>query len=134
MHEKPPYIPTNQPNQAKPSQTRPDLSSNKQVFRSYGGEDSSSDISRGKSPQPATTKQTIYLDMPKKTRACLRPPYLIYLHPGIFAGTVGVRRLLKLFAKYNITTTWYIPGHSLDTFPEECAMIRDAGHEMYVHV
>ena len=50
---------------------------------------------------------------------------------GLFAGTVGVRRLLKLFEKYNIKTTWFIPGHSLETFPEECAMIRDAGHEMY---
>ncbi|KAI9816617.1 MAG: hypothetical protein M1827_001750 [Pycnora praestabilis] len=66
---------------------------------SYGGEDSTSDISR-----------------------------------GLFAGTVGVRRLLKLFEKYNIKTTWFIPGHSLETFPEECAMIRDAGHEMYVNV
>ena len=36
-----------------------------------------------------------------------------------------------LFAKYNIKTTWFIPGHSLETFPKECAMIRDAGHEMY---
>ena len=50
---------------------------------------------------------------------------------GLFAGTVGVRRLLKLFAKYDIKTTWFIPGHSLETFPEECTMIRDAGHEMY---
>ncbi len=49
----------------------------------------------------------------------------------MFAGTIGVRRLLKLFAKYNIKTTWFIPGHSLETFPEECTMIRDAGHEMY---
>ena len=38
--------------------------------------------------------------------------------------------MLKLFAKYDITTTFFIPGHSLETFPEECAMIRDAGHEM----
>lgn len=44
---------------------------------------------------------------------------------------MGVRRLLKLFEKYGIKTTWFIPGHSLDTFPEECAIIRDAGHEMY---
>ena len=51
---------------------------------------------------------------------------------GLFAGTIGVRRLLRLFEKYNIKTTWFIPGHSLDTFPEECAMIRDAGHEMYL--
>ncbi|KAI9707050.1 MAG: hypothetical protein M1836_000010 [Candelina mexicana] len=65
---------------------------------SYGGEDSTSDISR-----------------------------------GLFAGTIGVRRLLKLFDKYNIKTTWFIPGHSLETFPEECAMIRDAGHEIGLH-
>ncbi|KAI4116550.1 MAG: hypothetical protein LQ338_007693, partial [Usnochroma carphineum] len=52
---------------------------------------------------------------------------------GIFAGTVGVRRLLKLFDKYKIKTTWFIPGHSLDTFKEECEMIRDAGHEIFSH-
>lgn len=50
---------------------------------------------------------------------------------GIFAGTVGVRRLLKLFEKYGIKTTFFIPGHSLETFREECEMVRDAGHEMY---
>ncbi|KAI9712411.1 MAG: hypothetical protein M1820_001624 [Bogoriella megaspora] len=65
---------------------------------SYGGQDSTSDISR-----------------------------------GIFAGTVGVRRLLKMFDKYGIKTTWFIPGHSLETFPEECRMIADAGHEIGLH-
>jgi peptidoglycan/xylan/chitin deacetylase (PgdA/CDA1 family) len=39
--------------------------------------------------------------------------------------------MLKLFEKYGIKATWFIPGHSLETFPEESAMIRDAGHEMY---
>ena len=28
----------------------------------------------------------------------------------MYAGEVGVPRLLKLFKKYNITTTWFIPG------------------------
>ncbi|KAK5069968.1 hypothetical protein LTR64_007852 [Lithohypha guttulata] len=65
---------------------------------SYGGEDSTSDISR-----------------------------------GLFAGTHGTRRLLKLFNKYNIKATWFIPGHSLETFPEECAMVRDQGHEIGLH-
>ncbi|KAI0012446.1 family 4 carbohydrate esterase [Xylariaceae sp. FL0662B] len=65
---------------------------------SYGGEDSTSDISR-----------------------------------GIWAGTVGTRRLLKLFEKYNIKASWFIPGHSLETFPEECAMVRDASHEIGLH-
>lgn len=52
---------------------------------------------------------------------------------GLFAGTVGVRRLLKLFEKNNFKATWFIPGHSLETFPEECALIRDSGHEIGLH-
>ena len=52
---------------------------------------------------------------------------------GLLAGTIGTRRLLKLFEKYGITATWFIPGHSLETFPEESAMIRDAGHEIGLH-
>ncbi|KAF4504926.1 hypothetical protein G6O67_008315 [Ophiocordyceps sinensis] len=35
--------------------------------------------------------------------------------------TVGTERLLKLFAKYDIKTTWFIPGHSLESFPEDMA-------------
>ncbi|KAK2668392.1 hypothetical protein RAB80_015772 [Fusarium oxysporum f. sp. vasinfectum] len=31
---------------------------------------------------------------------------------GLFAGTHGTRRMLKLFDKYNIKATWFIPGHS----------------------
>ncbi len=62
---------------------------------SYGGEDSSSDISR-----------------------------------GLYAGTLGVERMLDLFREEGVTTTWFIPGHSLETFPDQCARIRDEGHEM----
>lgn len=51
----------------------------------------------------------------------------------MFAGTIGVQRLLKLFDKYKIKATWFIPGHSLETFPEDCAAIRDAGHEIGLH-
>ncbi|QDS71931.1 hypothetical protein FKW77_000683 [Venturia effusa] len=65
---------------------------------SYGGEDSTSDISR-----------------------------------GLFAGTHGTTRVLKLFDKYKIKATWFIPGHTLETFPEECAAVRDAGHEIGLH-
>ncbi|KAL3466693.1 hypothetical protein BJX64DRAFT_274375 [Aspergillus heterothallicus] len=52
---------------------------------------------------------------------------------GLWAGTVGVRRLLKLFQKYDMKTTWFVPGHSLETFPEEMAAVRDAGHEIGLH-
>ena len=52
---------------------------------------------------------------------------------GLFAGEVGTPRLLKLFDRFGLKTTWFIPGHSLETFPEECKMIVDAGHEIGLH-
>ena len=39
---------------------------------------------------------------------------------GIFAGEVGTPRLLNLFGRLGIKTTWFIPGHSMETFPDEC--------------
>ncbi|KAJ5973908.1 hypothetical protein N7481_011118 [Penicillium waksmanii] len=52
---------------------------------------------------------------------------------GLWAGHIGTPRLLKMFEKHNIKATWFIPGHSLETFPEECAAVRDAGHEIGLH-
>jgi len=52
---------------------------------------------------------------------------------GIFAGEVGTPRLIKLFDKLGIKTTWFIPGHSIETFPKETAMIVEAGHEIGMH-
>ncbi|MEQ8344191.1 MAG: polysaccharide deacetylase [Sneathiellaceae bacterium] len=52
---------------------------------------------------------------------------------GMFAGEVGSPRLLKLFADHDIKTTWFIPGHSIETFPKEMKAVADAGHEIGVH-
>jgi peptidoglycan/xylan/chitin deacetylase (PgdA/CDA1 family) len=52
---------------------------------------------------------------------------------GVFAGEVGSRRLLKLFDKYGLKTTWFVPGHSIETFPEETALVVEAGHEVGMH-
>ena len=52
---------------------------------------------------------------------------------GLFAGEVGVPRLLKLFDKYTITASWFIPGHSVETFPDQTCMIVEAGHEVGAH-
>ena len=52
---------------------------------------------------------------------------------GMFAGEVGVPRLLKLFKKYDLPATWFAPGHSIETFPEQMKMIVDAGHEIGAH-
>jgi peptidoglycan/xylan/chitin deacetylase (PgdA/CDA1 family) len=52
---------------------------------------------------------------------------------GMFAGEVGVPRLLTLFERNNLRTTWFIPGHSVETFPDQTRMVVDAGHEIGVH-
>src|SRR5690606_13958450 len=52
---------------------------------------------------------------------------------GLFAGEIGSPRLLKLFDKYGIRTTWFIPGHSIETFPKQMQMVADAGHEIGLH-
>ena len=52
---------------------------------------------------------------------------------GLFAGEVGVPRLLDLFDRAGLKTSWFIPGHSIETFPEQTKMVVDAGHEIGVH-
>jgi peptidoglycan/xylan/chitin deacetylase (PgdA/CDA1 family) len=52
---------------------------------------------------------------------------------GLFAGEVGAPRLLKLFAEQQLRTTWFIPGHSIETFPEQMKAVVDAGHEVGIH-
>ena len=49
---------------------------------------------------------------------------------GVFGATVGTDRLLKLLDKYNIKASWYVPAHSLESFPKQMAKVRDGGHEM----
>jgi peptidoglycan/xylan/chitin deacetylase (PgdA/CDA1 family) len=52
---------------------------------------------------------------------------------GVFASEVGNIRLLNLFKKYGLKTTFFIPGHSIETFPREVDMIVEAGHEIGAH-
>jgi peptidoglycan/xylan/chitin deacetylase (PgdA/CDA1 family) len=52
---------------------------------------------------------------------------------GLFAGEVGSPRLLNLFKRMKLTTTWFIPGHSAETFPDQMKAVADAGHEIGVH-
>lgn len=52
---------------------------------------------------------------------------------GLFSGEVGGPRLIRLFEKYGLPATWFVPGHSIETFPDLTRMIVDAGHEIGVH-
>ena len=58
------------------------------------------------------------------------PASLTDVSRGIFGATVGLDRLLALWKKYNITTSWYIPGHSVESFPSQIKKVVDQGHEV----
>jgi peptidoglycan/xylan/chitin deacetylase (PgdA/CDA1 family) len=50
-----------------------------------------------------------------------------------FGPRVGAPRLLELFARESIPTTWFVPGHSLVTFADNTRAIVDGGHEVATH-
>ena len=52
---------------------------------------------------------------------------------GMFSGEVGSPRLLELFRRFGIKTTWFIPGHSMETFPEQMEAVAKDGHEIGIH-
>lgn len=42
-------------------------------------------------------------------------------------------RILDLFRRYGITTTWGVTGHSMESFPKAAEMIINDGHEIGIH-
>jgi len=48
-------------------------------------------------------------------------------------GAIAVPRILKLLAKYEIPSTFFIPGHTIETYPDISKMVADAGCEVGIH-
>jgi peptidoglycan/xylan/chitin deacetylase (PgdA/CDA1 family) len=48
-------------------------------------------------------------------------------------GAVAVPRILALLRKHEVSSTWFIPGFTLETYPAQCASVLDAGHEIAHH-
>ena len=57
---------------------------------------------------------------------------------GEYGARVGVPRVLDLLGQYGIAATFFIPGHTADSFPHEVEAILAAGHEVghhsYAHI
>lgn len=52
---------------------------------------------------------------------------------GEFGPRVGVPRILDLLAGHRISSTWFVPGHTLVTFPDSIDAILAGGHELACH-
>ncbi len=48
-------------------------------------------------------------------------------------GVVAAGRILSLLRRYGISATWFIPGHTLETYPDICRRIHAEGHEIGNH-
>ena len=48
-------------------------------------------------------------------------------------GVVASARIVDLMRRHGIATTWFIPGHTLETYPAACEAVIAAGHEVGHH-
>ena len=57
---------------------------------------------------------------------------------GEYGARVGVPRLLERLGALDLPATFFIPGHTIESFPSPCEAILAAGHEVahhsYAHV
>ncbi|MGO1971846.1 MAG: polysaccharide deacetylase family protein [Propionibacteriaceae bacterium] len=52
---------------------------------------------------------------------------------GMFAGEVGVPRIRQLLERRGLPATWFVPGHSIETFPQQIGEVAAAGFEIGCH-
>ena len=52
---------------------------------------------------------------------------------GEFGVRVGAPRLLALMKKFRIKSSWFVPGHTIETFPDAVKAVARAGHEIGHH-
>ena len=52
---------------------------------------------------------------------------------GEFGPRVSAPRLLKMLGQRGLPTTWFVPGHTAETFPDAVASVARAGHEIGHH-
>lgn len=52
---------------------------------------------------------------------------------GEFGARVGIWRILSLLDKHDVKTTFFVPGHTADTYTEIVKKIHEKGHEIAHH-
>jgi peptidoglycan/xylan/chitin deacetylase (PgdA/CDA1 family) len=52
---------------------------------------------------------------------------------GEFGPDVAVPRILRLLSAHDVRSTWFIPGHTLETYPQRSREVFEAGQEIGHH-
>jgi len=65
--------------------------------------------------------------------ASFPPPTPAKLSRGEYGARVGLPRILALLAAYQLPATFFVPGHTAESYPEAIEAILAAGHEIAHH-
>lgn len=84
---------------------------------------------------PALPRLTVALtfDGDALSDAVRRGDSPVKLSHGEFGIRVGIPRLLDLLEAEAIPATWFMPGHTVETFPHAATAIAERGHELACH-
>jgi peptidoglycan/xylan/chitin deacetylase (PgdA/CDA1 family) len=52
---------------------------------------------------------------------------------GLFGAEVGAPRILDVLADHDVRATWFVPGHTIESFPDVAGEVVDRGHEIGHH-
>ncbi len=52
---------------------------------------------------------------------------------GVFGAELGMPRMLELLRRRDMKATWFIPGHTIESFPKQTEAVVAAGHEIGLH-
>jgi peptidoglycan/xylan/chitin deacetylase (PgdA/CDA1 family) len=52
---------------------------------------------------------------------------------GVMGAEVGAPRILDVLDRTDTPATWFVPGHTIDSFPDAAREVADAGHDIQCH-
>lgn len=52
---------------------------------------------------------------------------------GVFAGEIGIPRIVELFRRFGIRQSFFIPAHTVESFRDACEAVVAGGHEVGLH-
>jgi len=55
------------------------------------------------------------------------------LSRGVYGAWVGAPRILDLHDRLGIPSTWFVPGHTVESFPDRVGEVHDRGHDVQCH-
>jgi peptidoglycan/xylan/chitin deacetylase (PgdA/CDA1 family) len=62
-----------------------------------------------------------------------RSTSLSLISRGEYGARCGLQRILELLNKHRVVTTFFVPGHTIETYPDICSEIWKNGHEIACH-